>query len=265
MAKVEKKTKKPVRSRKGGRNKRKNAHWYQSLPVLPWQIWWRSSYQLAAVVALAGLVYGGWLRYHNPDFMPLKVISIPQKLKHVNSQHLRQQVDAVARGNWLTVNVAQIRETVQALPWVASVSIRRVWPDKLELHLQEQRAVAVWGKSRVLNNHGELFSPAQWPTGLPHLLGPKGFSTQVFEQYQSMLQQLQEQGLSISQLQLNERGGWQVTLNNQVLLILGKVDVNHRLARFLRNLTRLGKGEGEVLKQVDLRYTNGFAVRWGSV
>ena len=37
-----------------------------------------------------------------------------------------------------------IRDSFETVPWVRRAVVRRVWPDRLAVRLEEHRAVALW-------------------------------------------------------------------------------------------------------------------------
>jgi cell division protein FtsQ len=53
-----------------------------------------------------------------------------------------------------------------------------------------------------------------------------------------------------------------MTLSNGTELLVGRDDARLRLERFARLLPQLLAQKGQPLSRADLRYTNGFALRW---
>jgi cell division protein FtsQ len=85
----------------------------------------------------------------------------------------------VLTGNFFTVNLDATRAAFERMPWVRSASLRRLWPDGVELSIEEHRAVARWtpqdGESRLVNRQGEVFPPAPRTAAAPD--GPEGSAT----------------------------------------------------------------------------------------
>jgi len=118
----------------------------------------------------------------------------------------------------------------------------------------------------MLNVRGEVFKPAsgKLPPGLPQLSGPAGTEKEVARQYLDLKPRLEAFGLRIRQIILDERRAWSMTFDGGPIIKLGSKDLDVRLARFLQIYPTL-RGDKRRLKEVDLRYTNGFAVRWETV
>lgn len=57
----------------------------------------------------------------------------------------------------ISVDVADVRERLLALPWVADASVQRRWPDRIHIRITEKQPVAVWqvnGVLRVVDANG---------------------------------------------------------------------------------------------------------------
>ncbi len=63
-------------------------------------------------------------------------------------------------------------------------------------------------------------------------------------------------------LVVTDRRAWQMTLDNGIELRFGRGDVDALLDRFARVYLRVLSASATRIAAVDLRYTNGFAVRW---
>jgi cell division protein FtsQ len=132
------------------------------------------------------------------------------------------------------------------------------------MHVVEQQPLARWGRDSLVNLRGEVFTPedGSLPLALPGLSGPDGSAPRVSTAFVSMRKRLEPLGLQVRALHLNDRGGWQVELADGVVVQLGTRDLEVRLARFERLYSRLLIGAQSQPEEVDLRYANGFTVRW---
>ena len=80
--------------------------------------------------------------------------------------------------------------------------------------------------------------------------------------FQTMVQpMLEQQQLSLKQVEVSERGAWTLVLNNGVVVKLGRRDLQERLQRFLTYWSRDLQPLGGSLEYVDLRYHDGFAIK----
>jgi cell division protein FtsQ len=66
----------------------------------------------------------------------------------------------------------------------------------------------------------------------------------------------------MSRLRLDERGAWELSLDNGVALRLGRSKMDERFERFMGTAARVVTARAAEIAYVDLRYANGFAIGW---
>ena len=195
------------------------------------------------------------------------------------AQISRQQIEDVAKtaisGNFFTVDLAVTRAAYQALPWVRKAELRRVWPDRLELTLEAHQAVAHWtpqeGEPRLVNSYGEVFPVSQDDLQqigrLPVFVGPEASAPRVLERFEQFKLGLGAIALAPVTVVLSPREAWRLTLDDGVTLELGRDQTKHpvadRLARFVATYPILRSRLSTPFQIVDMRYPNGFALRFG--
>ena len=214
--------------------------------------------------AMIGAGVWGMDRLNDPHLLPLRVVHIEGELRHLRRQALERAVAAHVGGSFFSVDLEAVRRAAGGLAWVEQVEVRRVWPDSLHMRVVEQQPLARWGRDSLVNLRGEVFTPEDGsvPLALPGLSGPGGSAPRVSAVFLTMNERLEPIGLRVRALHLNDRGGWQVELADGVLLQLGTRDLEVRLARFVRLYPRLISENQSQPEEVDLRYANGFTVRW---
>lgn len=242
---------------------RKGATRYEEPKRKPVISWRRFSGGLLGISLLSAALWGG-AQLLSPETLPVTTVRVENRLQHLDREVLRRAVVAHAREGFLRVNVAAIQKELEALSWVATASVRRSWPDMLIVRVQEQQPVARWSDGGLLNPEGERFAVAEtasWQS-LPLLQGPKETEKAVMNAYQAMQQELVPLELQIVELNMDQRRAWSVRLDNGLQLRLGRSDTRSRLQRFANVYARVLQPRLASIDSVDLRYTNGFAVRW---
>ncbi len=233
-----------------------------ALKTRQWKHWLKPSLLLVSVMApVAGLgLLVLWMS--NPLQWPVRTVQVQGQFRYLQPEVLRAEVEPLSATGFFVMEVSEIQEHVQQLPWVDQVSVRRVWPDRLDIDVVEQRPVARWGTQGFLNRRAEVFVPSASEdlSGLMVLDGPDGYQERVLAmsvRLQRLLQPLQ-----LTALRLDARRAWSMQLGNGLVLEIGRKEPEQRVARFVRAYpTILAAGKQE-LQRVDLRYSNGFAVRW---
>ena len=85
------------------------------------------------------------------------------------------------------------------MPWVRSAMLRRVWPDRLEVALEEHVALARWRDTALVNDRGEVFEAAT-DARLPVFGGPEGSAAEMVAQYRVFVDLLARVGRKPAQL-----------------------------------------------------------------
>lgn len=204
-----------------------------------------------------------WMKLLDPETLPLKQVQLEAPFNQVSKQALHSLVSEQVKGGFFSVDVDAIMASLNAMPWVDTAEVSRVWPDTLHVVIKEQVAVARWRDQALVNLRGELFYPLQIKItlGLIELDGPENAVMKMARQLGVFNQALKDVDLSMTRLILTERQAWEFELSNLMVVALGRHDVEQRLKRFVRFFPQLEKREAD-MKRIDMRYTNGFAVQW---
>ena len=172
------------------------------------------------------------------------------------------------QGNFFTLDLAQTRAAFEKLPWVRMVNVRRQWPNRLDVTLEEHVPLARWGSAALVNTQGEVFvaaydgAPAPPSDGaLPLFIGPPGSAKEIAIQYGYFQRSLAAIGQVPVRVQVSPRRAWQIRLEGGLTLELGRNSIESRLDRFIAVYDRTINRLQRKLDYVDLRYPNGFAVR----
>lgn len=174
-------------------------------------------------------------------------------------------------GNLFTLDLPSSQQAFQAVPWVRQAVVRRVWPNRLAVTLEEHVPVAYWrgakGEDRIVNSFGEVFEANLGDVedeNLPVLSGPEGSSAQVLTLYREASPVLARLGGAITVLSLSERGHWRAELDNGARIELGRGEAGEVLARIDRLVATIGQVTARYpgpLESADLRHRDGYAVR----
>jgi cell division protein FtsQ len=142
--------------------------------------------------------------------------------------------------------------------------VRKEWPDTVRVEVREFVPVAHWTDGRLVGSNRVPFEVpgADEIQGLPWLEGPEGSLEEVLEAWLAFDQLLLPTGQPVDRLRLDRRGSWSLVLANGTRVELGREAARERLARMVASWNELLRVRGRVPLRVDLRYSNGFAVRW---
>lgn len=213
-------------------------------------------FALSVVLMLYTLLF---VVVHLPIF-PLREVRVEGQLSHVNREQIKLIVARHLKGNFFTLDLIKARDAFEKLPWARKVSVRRRWPDKLEVDIEEHQALGRWGDIALVNTHGELFHAAS-DSDLPVFYGPADGVLEVAKSYAKYSQILSTAQLKVTQVALSPRRAWEIKTDKGLLINMGREHMEERLGKFVgAYASTLQRLNGRVT-YADLRYPNGFAVR----
>ena len=217
-------------------------------------------------IALVALPIVGVLRgWFAADRWPVTQLTVQAEFKHVGAEQIRAAVRPRLGHGFFALDLDSVQQAVAALPWVESVEARKRWPDTLILRIYERQPFARWNQTRLISRQGVLFDApaASTSTSLPDLRGPDAQLPEVVGFYAEALKAFAGTQLKITGVELSERGSWSLATASGAQIVLGdRAQAGKRLRRFLDVYPQVMAGHPAAFAYADLRYTNGFAVRW---
>jgi cell division protein FtsQ len=215
---------------------------------------------LLLLALLAGAIWQ--FAYWEPRLLPVRVIEVQGDLHHHSSELLRMTISERLTAGILTTDLWDIKQAAEDLAWVGAASVRRVWPDRLQVRVEEHKPIARWNGDGLVTAQGLVFHPQSGtiPAGLPTLEGGEDRAPAVAARYLEWRDRLMLVGHLVQTLSVDARGAWTLDLVSGPRLELGSTHIEERLQRFINSIGQL-EAAGPP-KVVDLRYAKGFAVRW---
>jgi len=215
-------------------------------------------------IALLIFMLAGLQLLLRPSLFPLREITVRGAPQHTSAAQIEQATRGRISGNFFSVDLVAVRQSIEQLPWVRRVIVRRVWPDGLEVSIEEHVALAHWGDDALVDTYGERFQ-ARSDAALPTFVGPAGTEAEVTRHYRRFAALLAPLGDPLVRVALTPRYAWRLRLRSGLRVMLGRdageLAVETRLARFVAAYPQtLGKLP-QRHEYVDLRYPNGFALR----
>ena len=230
------------------------------------------------VIAAVALLAAGVLWLTRAPAFAIRAIQLDGELARNSVPTIRANATPRLAGNFFSVDLKQAQAAFESVPWVRRAVVRRVWPDRLVVRLQEHRAAALWqgddgqgayggASDRLVNSHGEVFEANLGDVeddALPTLAGPDGSAAQMLALLQRVQPALKTQGLEVERLHLSGRGSWRVELDSGARIELGRgteEEVVARTQRFARTLSQAVGLWNKPLEYADLRHADGYALR----
>lgn len=217
-------------------------------------------------LALVALPIVGVLRgWFASGRWPVTQLTVQAEFKHVSAADVRAAVLPCLGKGFFALDLGAVQKAVAALPWVASVEARKRWPNTLQLRIYERQPFARWNDRQLISRHGKVFDVphADDIHSLPDLHGPDAQLAEVVSFYVNTSKAFAATHLKITGVTLSDRGSWSMTTGNGARIMIGdRKQAGRRLRRFLDVYSQLMAGHTDGFVYADLRYSNGFAVRW---
>ncbi len=219
----------------------------------------------AASLLVAATVWGARL-----PFFPLREVVFQDELRELRRAEIESSLAGRLRGNFFSVDLDSLRQTIEALPWVRHAEVRRQWPGRLEVSVEEHMPVAFWGQAsgQLVNSYGEVFAAAMSrppPRRMPVLAGPAGTASEMLDYFRQAEELLAPLRRWPRELDVSPRLALRLQLDDGMVVELGrqqaKAPIQQRLERFVEHYPSVLTVARQRPGVVDMRYPNGFALR----
>lgn len=198
------------------------------------------------------------------DRWPIRWLEINGSFQRVSAEQLRASLTPLISSSFFTIDLQILRDAADRISWVSTVQVQKRWPDTIVVKVEEFVPFAHWNRGQLIASSGEAFfvPDADGMQGLPWLSGPQDQLGRVLKNWTKFNDELLSAGLEIQQITLDQRGAWSMVLNNGTSVRLGRDTAWERLQRLMKGWDALLQGQRAPPRNVDLRYSNGFAVLW---
>lgn len=209
--------------------------------------------------------------FRNPGRYPIKSVVVEGYYQHTDHDQLRDRVMGQAQLGFFNLDIAEIQQEVEELPWVEKAYVRRIWPESISVHIEEHQPVARWGEDGLLSDNFKLFFPpgegvAENPAlqaiigQLPQLSAPErrhAALLKLLKTTQPLLEKIEAPLVGISE---DERRSVTLSMKGDVQVVIGHRLIEERIERFADIFRPYVAPVYDDVSRVDMRYTNGFAL-----
>lgn len=245
----------------------------ESLPVapLPMRKSLRVLLGVLVVVAIGG-AYWGAPKIERLDYFALKRLDMKGDTAKVPLARLKEAVEpAIAGRTFFTADLTEARKAAESVPWVRSASVRRIWPDRIEIQVDVHEAMALFEDGRLISQDGQLFSAnpdeGSESQNLPQFFGAPNDVPELVRRYRRFSTLLEKLPVHISEVALSDRGGWSVTFQGSEIpptrVELGRetagASVEERLRQVAAAYSSIQAILGGPPSSIDARYRGAIA------
>ncbi|MDX1525751.1 MULTISPECIES: cell division protein FtsQ/DivIB [Idiomarinaceae] len=238
------------------------------MAAIRWQFWLGLSFFTSVVMAtLAGAI---WLYYLAMDAnqVPINKLVVQGELVYLERSDVRALLTGEPLGSFFSADVNEIRQRLEQMPWVEQASVRKEWPDVLQVFIVERQPLGYWNAKQrpnaLVSTKGRVFEAdvSRIEVLLPYFEGPENAVLETLEYYQQVHELLKINGHQVTALRLSERFSVEVDLLAGITLRLGREAIVERVQRFIDLFPQIVRQRATPIAYVDLRYDTGVAVGW---
>ena len=211
-------------------------------------------------LVVVALCVSGFKWLWDSAYFPIEKIHFHGQLKETNAVKLAEVAQKNITGNFFKADMNVLKEALMQDQWIESVQVQRLWPNTINVFVNERQVKARRHEGGLIDAKGIVFD-AKTDKVLPEMKAPPYMFAKMVIFQNKMAPLLQKQQLSLKSLEVSERGAWTVVLDNGVMVKLGRRDLEPRLQRFVMYWQRDLAPLGQSLEYVDVRYHDGFAIK----
>ena len=228
-------------------------------PTTSWR--WRKSYNW--IFLLVPLAFATAWVWRLDAIMPIRTIQLAGSFEHLDQAEVEAMLRPYIGQGFFSLDIRSLQQNLHARPWADTVSVRRVWPDKLKVVIVEKKPLARWDDEQLLSDRAVVFAAdtARF-AHLPLLHAVNHPPDWLLARYRELAERFAAVDETIVALRVDSRGAFDVELINGLEVRLGRSDVERKLARLVSIYGDQILPRREQIRRLDLRYSNGFAVSW---
>jgi cell division protein FtsQ len=214
---------------------------------------------VAAIGVASVIAYGVWYAFETFSSAPVRRVVFSGDAPKLVRADLEAFAESIRGLPASGPSLAAIRDAARRLAWVRDATVRRRFPDTVEVAFEAHEPLARWSDEALVSVRGEVFT-VEFAGALPRFRGNANAAAAMAHEYPAIAQALEPLAAKVAELRLSPRGAWEVVLDSGLVVALGRGDIHGRLARFVAAWPRL-PDEARSTTRADLRYGTGFALR----
>ena len=189
---------------------------------------------------------------------PINVVEITSTSSNYDNEKINNIVLSIQGQDLLSLDLSDIKSNIRSDGWIRDVEIKKSFPDKLEIIIISQEPYAIYN-SKIMMTDGTIIEASLLPTDLPiihdHTYDSLGsMNTMILTG--NLLQKLD---LDIKKIEIHNSLIKVFTSTNILISDRDNYEVNlNRLVLSFKDLQKLFKRD---IKSIDMRYSNGFAIK----
>ena len=189
---------------------------------------------------------------------PIEEIEITSTTSNYDNKKIDDIVASIQGQDLLSLDISDIKRSIRSDDWIRDVEIKKSFPDTLEIIIISQKPFAIYN-AKIMMIDGTIIESPSLPLDLPIIIDYTNDSVNSMNIMILTDKLLQKIDLDIKQVEIHNSLIKVFTSTNILISDRVNYEVNlNRLVLTFQDLKKLFKKE---IKSIDMRYSNGFAIK----
>ncbi len=189
---------------------------------------------------------------------PIEEVEITSTTSNYDTEKINDIVASIQGQDLLSLDLGDIKRNIRSDDWIRDVEIKKSFPDTLEIIIIPQQPFAIYN-SKIMMMDGSVIGARSLPLDLPIIIDHTNDSQSSMNTMILTVKLLQKIDLDIKKVEIHDSLIKVFTSTNMLISDRVNYEVNlNRLVISFQDLKKLFKRE---IKSIDMRYSNGFAIK----
>ena len=198
------------------------------------------------------LIISDWFVY------PIDEVEITSTSSYYNNKKINDIVASIQGQDLLSLDLSDIKRNIRSDDWIKDVEIKKSFPDKLEIIIIPQRPYAVYN-SKIMMMDGTIIRASSLQLDLPIITDHTNDSLSSMSALILTSEFLEKIDLDIKKIEIHDSLIKVFTSTTILISDTDNYEKNlNRLVLIFEDLQKLFKRD---IKSIDMRYSNGFAIK----
>jgi cell division protein FtsQ len=189
---------------------------------------------------------------------PIEEIDIISSDKKYNEKNLNKYTGSIYGTDLLLINIDMIQKNITSDEWISDVEVIKSFPSKLSIRIIQHEPLAVYN-NQIMSKSGILISSSRNLGNLPVVVDKQRRPTAAYDILLSTLVSLQKIDLVVKKIEIYH--SLIKIYTTSIVLISDKTNFKKNMQRLVPSFSDLNNIYGKKITSIDMRYSNGFAIK----
>ena len=189
---------------------------------------------------------------------PIEEIDIISSDKRYNEMKLNKYIDSIYGNDLLLINIDMIQKNITSDEWISDVEVIKSFPSRLSIRIVQHEPLAVYN-NQIMSKSGILISSSRNLDNLPVIVDKQKRPTAAYDILLSTLVSLKKIDLVVKKIEIYH--SLIKIYTTSIVLISDKTNFKKNIQRLVPSFSDLKNIYGKKITSIDMRYSNGFAIK----